>query len=81
MLCKDLMERTAWQCGASVDEVERVVGAFVQELAAALRSGEHVDVPGLGRFAGLGFIPADADDHGAADVAAGWEAGVAPRDS
>ena len=43
-----LLERTAWRCGQSVEEVDRVVEALLVELVAVLHGGGRVELGRLG---------------------------------
>ena len=47
-----LLERTAWRCGQSVEEVDRVVEALLVELAAALAGGGRIELGQLARTSG-----------------------------
>ena len=80
----ELVERTAWQAGASEDEAGRVVEAFLHELRTAILKGELVSLGGFGLFAGTTFTPGRAlrpESPVPLAETAGYDEGTAPSDS
>lgn len=80
----EVVRRTAWQAGASEEEADRLVEAFLHELRAGIAEAGVVRLGAFGTFHGTTFTPGPelADRAAAAgpDIA-GYDQGTSPSDS
>jgi hypothetical protein len=81
-----IIRRTAWRAGAGEDLTDRIVEAFLTEVAGELAGGRAVDLPPVGRLGPYGAFeprPAVRGDVAGAGVPdlPGYDEAVPPRDS
>ena len=83
MEMSEVVQRTAWQAGASEREAQRLVEAFLHELGTGIAEGGVVRLGAFGTFHGATFTPGSdlADRAAAVRPEAGYDPGTAPRDS
>jgi nucleoid DNA-binding protein len=84
MEMSEIVRRTAWQAGASDEEAERLVEAFLHELRAGIAEAGVVRLGAFGTFHGTTFTPGPAlagRTVAAQPDVAGYDEGTAPSDS
>jgi len=82
MMSRELLNRTAWRCGRSLEEVERVMIAFLTELAFGVDGG-GMKTAYFGALAAPqpGRAEPVREQASIGGGLAGWEVPGAPRDA